>query len=108
MIAFEMNVGLDVGSRRDALRLLDVVRALALFDWELLESVTFPRSGSSEPTVWMLVRTEPAKLPAQVHLLAAALQQDCIAVLYRDGTGDLFGPDAAKWGQFDPVFFQRP
>lgn len=46
-----------------------------------------------------------------VHTLATILGQDCIAVWHplRTGQpGELIGPDAASWGEFNPEFFILP
>ena len=41
-----------------------------------------------------------------VDRLARKLGQDCIAVYYPEaGHGALVGPNAAKWGEFNPSFF---
>ena len=40
----------------------------------------------------------------QIYRLAQALDQEAIAVLL-DGMGFLVGPQAAKWGLFDPAQF---
>lgn len=43
----------------------------------------------------------------RVFNAAIALGQDCIAV--HDGaTGELIGPNAEAWGEFQPAFFVRP
>lgn len=42
------------------------------------------------------------------YYLAIFLGQDCVALLTYDGTsGYLVGPNAAKWGAFNPEFFIR-
>ncbi len=44
----------------------------------------------------------------ELYQLAQLLQQDCISVYYPDiGTGELIGPAAAKWGEFDIEKFER-
>jgi len=37
--------------------------------------------------------------------IAGVLDQDCIAWIDESGTGHLTGPQAAKWGAFDPAQF---
>jgi len=44
----------------------------------------------------------------RVFLLAQDLGQDCIAVRYGDGTGELIGPHAEDWGEFNPAYFVNP
>jgi hypothetical protein len=46
-----------------------------------------------------------------VFTLAVVLGQDCIAVwhpLVHGQPGELIGPDAAAWGEFNPEFFILP
>ncbi len=42
----------------------------------------------------------------KLHELCDILKQDCIAV-WDDKTGELIGPNAVKWGQFNPEFFVK-
>jgi hypothetical protein len=45
-----------------------------------------------------------SKWTDKLHEICDLLDQDCIAVF--DGKqGELIGPNAAKWGQFNPEFF---
>lgn len=39
---------------------------------------------------------------------ARSMSQDCVAVLYGDGQGELVGPGAARWGDFKPEFLKFP
>jgi hypothetical protein len=60
------------------------------------------REDAPEPT--MVV--EGYSTDYQVYLLSTWLQQECIAVwdqMHREGR--LVGPQAAKWGEFDPAQF---
>ena len=70
----------------------------------------------NEPTLVVRLRVPiefivEGRLAATVYGLAVSLEQDCIAVYYADGaradTGDLIGPRAAEWGEFNPEFFSR-
>lgn len=40
-----------------------------------------------------------------VHVAAILLEQDCIAVLWDSGQGELIGPNAEAWGAFNPDYF---
>lgn len=42
--------------------------------------------------------------PATLHYVSELLEQDCVAYVGPEG-GALHGPDAAKWGAFNPQFF---
>lgn len=107
MIA-ELNIGLDIGQRKDALtnrQAFDAVRRSGL----TVRRVVLLIRPKKETTVWFTVEARSTgALRSAVHSAAVALQQDCIAVRYRDGSGDLIGPAAAKWGSFDPAYFQSP
>lgn len=61
--------------------------------------------SDSEPTVVLSCKT-PAGNSIAVHQLAQRLNQDCIAV-YDPARqhGELIGPNAEKWGAFNPAFF---
>ena len=68
-----------------------------------------PHESATEPT--MVVHVEDLVLDgavaARLYDLAMILGQEAIAA--RDGThGRLIGPDAAKWGEFDPSQFIMP
>lgn len=42
----------------------------------------------------------------RIAMLSARLGQDCIAVYdYAAQEGDLIGPNAAAWGEFNPAYF---
>lgn len=46
----------------------------------------------------------PDQIAKELHEVCAELDQDCIAI--HDGEhGELIGPNAAKWGNFNPDFF---
>lgn len=107
MIA-ELNIGLDIGQRKDALTNRQAFDAVKRAGLNVRRVVLFIRPNE-ESTVWFTVeaRSAPA-LHGAIHSAAVALRQDCIAVRYPDGSGDLIGPDAAKWGSFDPAYFQSP
>lgn len=42
------------------------------------------------------------------YQIASMFDQDCVALFSPAGAvGILVGPNAAKWGEFDPAFFRR-
>jgi hypothetical protein len=46
-------------------------------------------------------------ITGSIAVLAAALDQDCIAVFdHSTNTGTLIGHKASEWGDFNPEFFQ--
>ena len=93
-----LNVGLASPSGlipvERALAALRVVAGWSPRRWALAQSDT-------EPT---LIAEGPTLGASQAYAVADALKQDAIAVW--DGReGDLIGPAAAAWGEFDPSFF---
>ena len=62
--------------------------------------------STTEPTLVFRGRYIGADLRAEVHAASVALHQDCIAI--RDtatGKGELIGPRADAWGEFNAEFF---
>lgn len=69
------------------------------------------RHSDSEQTVVAVV--EPVEdfgaFLVSVDFLSRLLGQDCIAVWStKSGQGTLVGPNAHKWGQFNPAYFVLP
>lgn len=71
-----------------------------------------PQGLVAEPGLYAAFDAHPftfALVSVTVHRLAATLGQGCIAVRRpQDGMGWLIGPDAARWGSFDPACFVNP
>lgn len=65
--------------------------------------VFYGRWKGTEKTLVAVITGEPC--PAVLSALCVILHQDCIAVKYVDGTGELIGPNADKWGKFNPEYF---
>lgn len=62
-------------------------------------------TSGTEETIVAIVEDE-GKTCELLHEICQLLKQDCIAVF--DGeNGELIGPNAAKWGQFNPEFFVK-
>ena len=65
--------------------------------------------GCSSDDVAVAVRVSGPHSLADARTMAftqaLCLAQDCIALL-ADGMGELVGPEAAKWGAFDPERFK--
>jgi len=63
--------------------------------------------SSTEPTLvarfWY--SGELDDLRGQIYKLAKRLDQDCIAVFVHEEFGELIGPNASAWGDFDPQYF---
>lgn len=61
--------------------------------------------SATEPTLVVEIETY-AQTEDALYKLACELSQDCIAIRpTAGGTGFLFGPRAAAWGEFNPDYF---
>ena len=107
----ELNIGLNVtnGDNRMCKRSDRAVLALrTLAGW-----ITFDRRAYSqtEETLILVCHVDAEdrdEFNAVVFELSADLQQDCIAAYNATGwSGELVGPNAAAWGEFNPEFFIR-
>jgi len=63
-------------------------------------------NGGNEPCLYVAFSWQYRHDEA-VFDLAAFAKQDCIAVV-SNGRGELVGPNAESWGQFNAAFFRRP
>lgn len=96
----ELNIGLakPTGGQMDVQETLAAVRAAG---GEVDES-----SVQQSDTEQTLVVRLKQKLPSDVLAkLSADLGQEAIAQRFADGSGELQGPQAEKWGAFTPAFF---
>lgn len=109
MIRVELNIGLKRNDTLPAVSPRNVKDAIIHN-----RQVSVPRfreaHSETEPTlvcrfVWI---SDQDHLRRFVNALALVFGQDCIAVYYpRDIRGELIGPKAAQWGEFNPEFFIR-
>lgn len=107
----ELNIGLNVtnGDNRMAARSARAVVAFAaLAGWATSDR----RADSATEDTLIMVCHVPSEDIAifneTVFALAQAIRQDCIAVFnVETGVGELIGPNAAQWGEFNPEFFIR-
>jgi hypothetical protein len=90
-----INVGLDIpgGGTLEEARVLSELKSAGA---NVTSSDIFP--SATEPTLVANV-SKPIPLDA-LHSLSVALEQEAVPQRYADGTGDLAGPSAAKWGDF--------
>ncbi len=58
-------------------------------------------------TAVVRINCDPRIVVGIAYELAIILNEDCIAVRFNDVRGLLVGPNAAKWGEFNPDFFIR-
>ena len=48
---------------------------------------------------------DPLFAAGAAYALAKTLEEDCVALRFETGCGVLVGPNAAKWGDYNPEFF---
>lgn len=102
MSKFLLNVGLDAhGKPVNASEVYTSM--LCLFGKVSADKV----ESHTEPTLYAEFECDDERyVHICVEILAEMYEQDCIAVWnYDKGEGRLLGPDAARWGEFDPEFF---
>jgi len=61
----------------------------------------------SEPTLVVWVNAPADLVRGLARIVCAVASQDCVAVRWPDGSGELIGPRADQWGEFDPAMFIR-
>ena len=107
MRTVELNIRLDVPGQDNSASSITrrEVQCLDFLGDCLHHRSDYPDSGALVPR--LVVRLDAADRAALLGL-AAELHQDCIAVYFPDqGHGELLGPSAATWGEFDLWRFQR-
>ncbi len=112
----ELNIGLNIAgsanlqSMRDsrAQFALDVLRATAIT--QNILGARRAQSGTEDTLIVKLSVSSGAeqRLRAVIDDLATTQCQDCIAVYNATSwSGELVGPNAAAWGEFNPEYFIR-
>lgn len=104
-IKFIINIGLNTAD--GAITPEEARETLRAYGFSILRDAVL--ESDTEPTLVAEVvnpGASPIILPQLLHIVAEALDQDCIAV-YRECTlgGALVGPRAAEWGSFNPEYF---
>ena len=102
MKTIELNIGLNITGSGN-LSLETVQTALAAHGF-IITRLRVAQS-STEQTVCCSCETDSLIIPFRVHNLSKALQQEAIAWIDETGVGHVSGPDAAKWGAFNPAEF---
>lgn len=100
-----LNIGLAVGVTSSIAA--HVAREILAANGFLIGSSKIIESDT-EPTLVALVYLEdvPSGVIRSLNQTAVDLQQDCIAAWNpTNAKGALIGPNAAKWGAFNPEFF---
>lgn len=101
-MATTLNIGLAIPGSSCILPVSEVLAVLSRLD-----DITVVSYGVSQSNTELtcIVRVLGDFGPNEGWLVAKCLRQECIAVRYKDGLGALYGPQAAKWGEFNPAFF---
>ena len=103
----ELNIGLDSPNGKNTLQ--DRVRRQATALRILAANLDYSqvRDSNTEPT--LVVKTYVSVSEAVLYDIAVVCEQDCVAAYNPDtGAGQLVGPKAAEWGDFNPDYFIRP
>ncbi len=112
----ELNIGLNVegASNSDLSRDYRATDAIkALLRNPITQNVLGFRRAQSATEDTLVVQLSvssgvPRRLRADINALACQLRQDCIAVYNStEFFGELVGPNAAAWGDFNPDYFIR-
>jgi hypothetical protein len=101
-----LNIGHAIGDTGASHTLTQIVQAVERLGI-VIAQVNVHESDTETTTVLRTPRVDSLT----VHTLATVLGQDCIAVWHplRTGQpGELIGPNAAAWGEFNPEFFILP
>jgi hypothetical protein len=93
-----LNIGLNTNNGT-----IDGIDAFAAVDVDMTTALDIAvHQSNTEPTA--VIRIAKALTKAQIETLCEKLGQEAIA--QHDGeTGVLYGPQAEKWGAFNPEFF---
>ena len=110
----QMNIEVPPGRERD---LAAAVRS-HFGKWPQVQPFVASYEGPDGPetqTVQVLSVDAPRASQTTSHvvglayLLSVEFEQDCVAVYFPETHhGMLVGPNAVKWGDFDPAFFHQP
>lgn len=106
-----MEAMINVGLMRNAapygfLRIADVEKQLEHWDITVLESRVSVALDTVQDEDTYVARVDSAASADALYAISVALDQDCIAILYADGEGELIGPKAKSWGHFDRSLFK--
>ena len=97
----EINIGLDNPSGGPRLKVQDVLNAVRKAGGEVISSSV--HTSNTEPTLVVKLKT---KLDDQsATKLSKDLGQEAISQRFEDETGKIYGPQAEKWGDYNPEFF---
>lgn len=96
-----LNIGLNIGDGTRKVAPAVAMAALALAGAAVLRH-TIAQSATEVTLIAELAEPLPRET---LHAISVVLEQDCIAQRHADGAGELIGPRAAEWGEFNPAYF---
>lgn len=91
---YTLNVGLEGTTAPEALKALHA-NDITPQAW---------RFATSDTEQTLVLKADQVRY-ADLYLAASDLNQDCIAVRHHCGMGDLVGPNAEAWGDFQTEYF---
>lgn len=102
-MSFILNIGLKTNDGKD-LNATDTLRIVNDYGFKVTaQSIQF---STTERTLVVFCTGNLNAARLRIDRLAQALQQDCIAAYSCDQHyGELIGPKASDWGDFNPSFF---
>jgi hypothetical protein len=106
-IELNFEVGMGVCPNVAAALFEELARGLVVSTRVAQSSYNGPDGEVNTQTVVAKVSCIPHLAVGIAYRLACDLGEDCVAVRFSDTAGQLVGPNAAKWGAFNPDFFIR-
>ena len=100
----QLNIGLN-DSDGLPLNVHTACLACESYGFSILASRVFESPAGGENVLVISAQYRGSDLTASIYALAVNLRQDCIAVYHGGGRGELIGPNAEKWGAFNPAYF---
>ena len=102
-MSFILNIGLKTNTGEDLNATATLTTIEAAGFKVIAQSLEF---SNTELTLVLLCKGPQGAYRIKIEDLCKTLKQDCIAAYDMDRKyGDLIGPKAAEWGEFNPAFF---
>ncbi len=102
MKTITLNIGLNTNDG-GKVPIHEAINCLNFCGVQILESRVVNSPNGDDQTLIIVTNARDINQPT-VYELAQQLRQDCIAIS-NGKRGELIGPNAAKWGQFNKDFF---
>ena len=104
----KLNIGMDRNDTgtNDAATITSAIRFTGL---TILDDLTVKQSATESTVIVNVAANDHNAIIGAVYLLCGTLAQDCIATRINCDIGEpvglLVGPNAVKWGEFNPAYF---